>query len=159
MICTLSRSVLTVAGLMYAVSAAAGEHNTPQNIPTVTRTIQAGELITAADVELRDMTGRGLPSTTILNQNDLVGREALRTLYAGNPVIHRNVRVPPLARRGATVVVRYSAHGLNLQTDGRLLDEGGAGDRVRLTTSLSGRVLTGTVQPDGSISVNATNTM
>jgi flagella basal body P-ring formation protein FlgA len=153
MICKLSQYTLTAAGLMYAVSAAAGEQNTPQHIPTVTRTIQAGELIGENDLELRNMTGRGLPSGTVLSEEDLVGREAMRTLYPGNPVIHRNVRIPPLARKGATVAVVYNARGLHLVTDGKLLEDGSAGDTVRLMTELSSRVLVGTVLQDGTIQV------
>ncbi|MBI1363588.1 MAG: flagellar basal body P-ring formation protein FlgA [Proteobacteria bacterium] len=154
MICKLSRCALTAAGLMYAVNAAAGEQNMPQQIPTVTRTIQAGELISDADIEIRDMTGRGLPSGTVLHKADLIGREAMRTLYPGSPITQRTVRKPPLARKGATVTVYFQARGLHLQTDGKLLEDGGAGETVRLMTELSSRVITGTVMEDGTIQVN-----
>ncbi len=153
MICKLSRHMLTAAGLMYAVSAAACEQTRPQNVPTVTRTIQAGELIGPDDIELRDMSGRGMPSATILSTSDLVGREARRTLYPGRPIIHRNVRIPPLARKGATVPVIYNARGVHLRTDGKLLEDGSLGSTVKIMTALSARVLVGTVQEDGSVIV------
>jgi flagellar basal body P-ring formation protein FlgA len=44
--------------------------------------------------------------------------------------------------------------GIEVRAGGTALQGGGHGDRVRARNSVSGRVVEGVVQPDGTIAVN-----
>lgn len=84
---------------------------------------------------------------------DVVGQEARVALYAGRPILLDSIGPPALVDRNEIVLLRYSHDGLVITTDGRSLERGGIGDRVRIMNLSSRATLFGFVQPDGSVAV------
>ena len=119
------------------------------DIVTPTRTLRPGSLISASDVTLKGGENLGAYDQLL----DVVGQEARIALYAGRPIPFEGIGPPALIDRNQIVSLHFRAVGLNISTEGRALERGGVGDRVRIMNLSSRSILFGFVQADGSIKV------
>lgn len=83
----------------------------------------------------------------------VVGKMALRTLLPGEAIGLSDVGAPRLVVNGAEVALYYIEDGLTIATSASALEDGSAGDVVRVRNNDSGVVVSGAVQPDGSVRV------
>ncbi|MEM8569730.1 MAG: flagellar basal body P-ring formation chaperone FlgA [Pseudomonadota bacterium] len=83
----------------------------------------------------------------------VVGQEAKVTLYPGRPILKGQIGTPALVERNQLVKMIFAQGPLNISTDGRVLDRGGVGENVRVMNLSSRQVVTGSVQPNGTIKV------
>lgn len=114
-----------------------------------TRTIRANAIITELDVAVsKAQTANGFARVT-----DVIGQEARVVLYAGRPIFVDAIGPPALVTRNQIVRVIFQGAGLTIVTEGRALERGAAGDRVRLMNLQSRATLFGQVQEDGTIRV------
>ena len=113
------------------------------------RTIRAHQLITEIDVTFASME---LPSG-FSRLADVIGQEARVSLYAGRPILPGDIGPPALVTRNQIVLLRYSAHGLSISTEGRALERGAIGDRIRIMNLGSRATLFGQIRADGTIDV------
>lgn len=115
-----------------------------------TRTIRASAMISETDVTLKSVKNMNAFSRVM----DVVGQEARTTLYAGRPILFDDVGPPAVIARNQIVMLRYTASGLMIITEGRSLQRGGIGDRIRIMNLDSRATLFGQVQADGSVRVS-----
>lgn len=119
------------------------------DIVVPTRTIRANAIITDIDV--------GTKAGEIVNGfdrvTDVIGQEARTTLYAGRPIRVDEIGPPALVTRNQIVSLTFQSAGLVITTEGRSLERGGVGDRVRIMNLSSRATLFGQIQPDGSVEV------
>ncbi|HEX6962899.1 MAG TPA: flagellar basal body P-ring formation chaperone FlgA [Lacipirellula sp.] len=94
-----------------------------------TRSIERGELIRRADVELRLHTG-ALPRQAIFDLESLVGKEAVQGIRPDSLVLNNQVRSPLLVRRGDRVSVRVRARGIAIRTFAVAQQDGSLGELV-----------------------------
>lgn len=102
------------------------------------RAIARDARIERADLELRRVGDSVETSGTAERFEELVGKEASRTLPAGKPVALSSVRQPVLVRRGDVVTVIVRAAGIRVRTQARARDDGARGELVAVE-SLSDR--------------------
>lgn len=114
-----------------------------------TRTIRANAIITEADVTLNAVDNPNAFSRAL----DVVGQEARTTLYAGRPILFDDIGPPAVIDRNQIVMLTYTGSGLTIITEGRSLQRGGIGDRIRIMNLDSRATLFGQVQPDGTVRV------
>ena len=114
-----------------------------------TRTIRANAIITEVDVG----TKAGELANGFDRVLDVIGQEARTTLYAGRPIRVDEIGPPALVKRNQIVSLRFQSAGLVITTEGRSLERGGVGDRVRIMNLASRATLFGQIQPDGSVEV------
>lgn len=114
-----------------------------------TRTIRANAIITETDVTLNAIVNPSAFSRAL----DVVGQEARTTLYAGRPILFDDVGPPAVIDRNQIVTLRYFGSGLMIITEGRSLQRGGIGDRIRIMNLDSRATLFGQVQSDGTVRV------
>lgn len=119
------------------------------DIVVPTRTIRPDTVITAQDLTIV----KGQRPDAFDRVEDVVGQEARVALYMGRPVLLTSIGPPALVDRNEIVLLRYAQQGLVITTDGRALERGGVGDRVRIMNLSSRATLFGYVQADGTISV------
>jgi len=82
-----------------------------------------------------------------------VGLETRVAIYAGRPVFAADLTTPAVVERNQIVPLTYFHAGLAISTDGRALDRGSVGDRIRVMNLASRSTVIGRVGADGSISV------
>lgn len=114
-----------------------------------TRTIRAHTIIEASDVVLRRNGQAGGYDATA----DVIGQEARAVLYPGRPIRAEDIGPPALVARNEVVRIAFRSNGLQITAEGRALERGALGDRVRVMNLASRSTVIGQVQPDGSIRV------
>lgn len=119
------------------------------DVVTPTRTLRPGTLITTADLMIKDADQVGMFD----RMSDVAGQEARIALYAGRPIPFEAIGPPALINRNEVVALHFQSAGLTISTEGRALERGGVGDRVRIMNLSSRATLFGFVQSDGSIKV------
>ena len=140
--------LLGAALLLFAGTARAGQ----RPLPTAARVIYPGDKLTDASLaDVKDYTA--LPYDVVWDRADLIGKVARRTLLPGKPIVASAVETPRLVTMGTLVSVFYQQDGLSIVTQAQALQNGVAGQVVQARNLESGMVVTGTVQPDGSIRV------
>lgn len=113
------------------------------------RTIRAREVIGASDLELAATTIPGALAT----MGEAVGREARVTIYAGRPVLAGAIGPAAVVERNDVVALVFEEGGLTITTEGRALDRGAVGERLRVMNLASRSTITGTVAAPGHVTV------
>lgn len=113
------------------------------------RTIRPHEII-AAD----DLTTRHIPAAGGLTHADqAVGQEARVALYAGRAIRPGDIGPPALIERNQIVPLVFDNGVLRISTEGRALERGGAGDRIRIMNIASRQTVTARVTESGSAAI------
>lgn len=122
-------------------------------------------------VTLGFVAARALPARTVIGPNDLrrsktevpgtvrhpeeaIGKETRVTIYAGRPIYAGDLAPRALVERNDLVRIRFSSGALSIVAEGRSLDRGSVGDRVRVMNTSSRVVISGSVTDTGEIEVN-----
>lgn len=113
------------------------------------RNLPAQLVITAADLTRADTAVPG----ALLDPARAIGLETRVAIYAGRPVFDADLVQPAVVDRNQIVPLTYFHAGLAITTDGRALDRGSVGDRIRVMNLSSRSTVIGRVGSDGSISV------
>jgi flagellar basal body P-ring formation protein FlgA len=115
-----------------------------------TRVIRSQSLISAADLSVLAENRPG----TFRDMDSVVGKEARVALYPGRPIRSGDVGEPAVVERNQIVRMNFVFGPLVISTEGRVLDRGGVGDRVRVMNLTSRVVVFGRVTLQREIEVN-----
>ncbi|WP_108501978.1 flagellar basal body P-ring formation chaperone FlgA [Paracoccus indicus] len=112
------------------------------------RTLPAGSVISAGDLRVIDTDRPGLtdPSAAI-------GMQTRITIYEGRPLHANMLRPPRVVSRNQVVRLSFLRGGLRIDTEGRTMDDGAAGDMIRVMNIGSRSTITAQVMPDGTLAV------
>jgi flagella basal body P-ring formation protein FlgA len=99
----------------------------------LTRSIERGELVRRADVELRPYAG-ALPRMAVVLLDEVVGKEAVQGIRADSLLLANQIRSPYLVRRGERVSVVARSGGITVRTYALVQQDGGLGDLVAVQT-------------------------
>lgn len=105
-----------------------------------TQVIRAGDRVSQTNSE----TAEGA-----LADATLLGREVVRTVYAGQEVNFDNTRAPRLVTRNQTVTVKYISGALEITTTGRAMGEASLNEPVTVLNPQSRQLVHGIVQENG----------
>ena len=83
----------------------------------------------------------------------VLGRQAVRNIVAGEPILASLVEQPPLVRRGDMVALTAEARGIRAVTQGEAKEDGKAGQVIRVRNLTSNREVYGTVDAERSVRV------
>lgn len=111
-----------------------------------TDVIRAGDQVTTANVDTED-AGFGAEDEALL------GREARRTIYAGQEITLDNTRAPRLVRRNQIVTVKYISGALEISTTGRAMGEAALDEPVSVLNLQTRQMVHGIVQESGWVLV------
>ncbi|AUC53571.1 flagella basal body P-ring formation protein FlgA [Sagittula sp. P11] len=114
-----------------------------------TQTIRPQQIISPDAVRIDQVTISG----AYVSLDDVIGQESRYAIYPGRPLMIGSVGEPALVDRNQVVELIYSRGGLRIIAEGRALDRGAEGERIRVMNSDSRTVLFGTISPDGSVLV------
>jgi flagella basal body P-ring formation protein FlgA len=104
--------------------------------------IRAGDPVTQSNIASEAGPGDVLAS-------ELFGREARRTIYAGQPVTMENTRPARLVARNQIVTIKYVNGGLEISTTGRAMGEASLNESVTVLNLQSRQLVQGIVQENG----------
>lgn len=115
------------------------------------RTIPARHVILPDDVKLSAGDVAGHAS----DLSQVVGMEVTTTVYADRPIALTQLANPAIIERNQLVTLVFWRSGLEIETDGRALDRGGVGSRVRVMNQTSRNTVIGVIADDGRVIVGA----
>lgn len=112
------------------------------------RNLPAGTVIAPADLRLADDDQETGDPTS------LIGLETRVTVYEGRPVLEKLLRAPTLVERNQIVRLQFRRGEVYIATDGRALEQGRAGDVIRVLNQASRNTVTAEILPDGTLHVS-----
>jgi len=124
-------------------------------LPVPTRRIDRGQIIREGDIEWITRAADTLRRRHVETLDALLGKAAQRSLRAGQPIRSSAVAAPILVEDGALVTVRVSTQNMTLTARGRALEDGAAGETIRVENTASQKTVTGTLGKDGVVHVDA----
>jgi flagella basal body P-ring formation protein FlgA len=116
------------------------------------RNVQAGEVLAAADVEVRQQSAASLPYDYLSKPDQAVGQSVRRSQPAGAVVLAATLEQPVGVERGALVTLVAAHGGVTVRAEGVALEPARLKGRVRVR-SASGRIVEGLVEAPGQVRV------
>ena len=104
-----------------------------RQVVVATRRIERGNLVGAADVEIR-LEGGSVPTTAARAIETIIGKEAQRTIDANSIVQESHLRSPLHVQRGEIVKVNAQTGGIKVSTFAVVQQNGALGDLVQVQT-------------------------
>ena len=107
------------------------------------------------DDMLQDQTYNGTVDASgyVTTRAALVGRLSRLTLLPGRPIPANAIEAPRLVSIGNQVKIIFNAGGVTILAVGLALQGGAAGDVIRVRNSDTGLIISGSIQPNGSVRV------
>lgn len=123
-------------------------------LPVLSRPLQNGQLISAADINWIELPAYKVQHDYVLSTNALVGMTSRRMIMAGEPIRQTEVIEPLLVKRGDSVRITYQEGPIQLISEGKALQNGARGDLIRVVNYSSNRTIDATITQSGSVEVN-----
>lgn len=143
-----------LAGLLAMLAALVPAHALADMLPVPAITIRPGDVITESMLTERAFPpGYTARFATVEDAGQVIGKSARRMLLPGNPIPYNAVSEPEIVKRGVAARVVFEADGLIITALATPLQSAGAGEYIRVRNVDSGLIVSGIVQPDGSIRV------
>lgn len=114
---------------------------------TAARTLPAGTVLTEADLVVSPSARVGLTPA------DALGKQLRVAVYPGRPIIAAQLAAPTLVSRNQLITLAYENAALRIETEGRALGAGGAGDVIRVMNLSSRATLMARINSDGTATV------
>jgi flagella basal body P-ring formation protein FlgA len=145
------RFALLIGGLVLAATPTVAA-----DLPAVfaKRSVRAGALVTAADVELRPLPEHRTAGVAT-SLDAVVGQEVRRNLYVDRPVLLEDIGVPTVIRRNSLVTLAYTSGSLELTALGRAIDSAGLDEPIRVVNIDSRVTVVGRVTGPGMVRVGS----
>jgi len=116
---------------------------------TAARTLPAGTVLRASDLHSPELRK---PAVSELVEA-MIGLQARRAIFAGNPVKLEDLGPATLVDRNEIVTMRYENGQLGIRAEGRSLEPGGLGQRIRVINLDSRASITAVVAGPGLVEV------
>jgi flagella basal body P-ring formation protein FlgA len=125
-----------------------------EQVPVVVlrRSLRAGEVIGAADLETRPHASTGLPYDYLTDPMQAAGFTVRRTLPAGSVLTGAALEHPTVVERGALVTLVSGSGSVRVKSEGVALEPARLNQRIRVR-SPSGRVVEGVVEASGEVRI------
>lgn len=115
--------------------------------------VPAGAVLTAADAVEVEVDWAAEPSPILADTSLWVGQVASRQLRAGQALRQAMLRAPQVFQAGAQVRVIAQGQGYAISAAGQAMAPGAVGQTVRVRMD-NGKIVTGIVNNDGTITIN-----
>lgn len=113
------------------------------------RPIPANSVVAPADVALQGGTVAGGAS----DLSQVLGLEAKVTLYPGRPILLGDLGPPAIVTRNEIVQLVFRRGPLSILAEGRALDRGAVGERIRIMNIDSRSIVVGVLNADKTVEV------
>ncbi len=122
-----------------------GKIYTMIEVPVLKENISSKAIISENDLSYIKVRSNEVNQKSLIETSAIVGKEAKKTLKAGEILTENDVKTPVLVTKSKMVKVIYKKKNLTLNYVGKALDDGSYGDFVRFQSATSTNVLQGLV--------------
>lgn len=118
-----------------------GNYDEIISVPVLQNTVQRGDIINNNDILFKEINSKKARRNYIIDIENLVGKQAKRTLVANRILRSNSVSEPILVKRNQTVSVVYRNKFVVLQMMGKALEKGKKGDMIKIKNVASDKIL------------------
>ncbi len=131
----------------------AGRYEPLVAVPVLAHVVARGDIVSQDDLTTIWLPARRLSRGLLASPDEILGREATRSLRPGVPLRRGDLRRPLLIRKGEVVTMRVATGAMILTAQGRAMQDGARGELVRVLNGKSRRVVEGRVVGAGLVEV------
>lgn len=124
------------------------------DVPVARRTLARGDLINASDIDTLAIRQKLIKADTITRVSDLIGQSPRRAIAAGKVIGADDVEIPLNVKRGDKIHLIYRLGAMELSAQGRAVQDGRPGDRIRVVNIDSNKPLQGTVTGESRVVID-----
>lgn len=110
-------------------------------IPVLSADLRSGDVISEADITFIDAPAKDVTSAVIVSKDRLVGMTPRRGVAAGKAITTADLQMPTVVKKGDAVTMTLRSGTLQLTAQGKALESGAAGERVRIVNIASNQVV------------------
>lgn len=115
------------------------------NIPTATRNIRNGDIVSESDFKLMRFTNINHEDPVLLDPHKIIGKKTKSNISIGKFFYERDLKNPPVIKEGDVITMQYVHGSIILKTVGIALSTGAVGDKIRVKNEKSGIVVFGEI--------------
>lgn len=117
--------------------------------------IEKDKIIRSEDLKKVVFRSNRLREGTVGAKESLLGKQALRLIKEGKPIMLKDIRDEVLIKRGQTVLAVYRHKGLQIMTKMEAQEDGARGQRIKLLNTKSGKEVVGKVVDKNMVEIAA----
>jgi flagella basal body P-ring formation protein FlgA len=125
------------------------------DVPVLTRPMQPGDKLGAADIGWTEVASATLSAGDIMVPADMIGRTPRHPLQAGQPLRPIDLQMPVLIKRNDPVLIVLERPGLYLTAEGKAMEDGGKDAVIRVVNIQSNRTIDAIVLASGQVAVRS----
>ena len=125
-----------------------------REIPVATRVLAPGEVVQQGDFERARVNLARLPRGAITNDQQLLGRATQHEVAPGEVFKIDALTTPIVIAKGQKVMLRYRSGAFEASATGIAIEDGGAGQDIKVRNESSNKVVVATVLESGLVEVN-----
>ena len=130
-----------------------GRFEEVMEVPVLKRPVKNGDVIKAADIEIRDFAVSRTRSDTITDIAGLIGKSPARSISASRPVREQELASPAIIKKNGLVQMRYLSPGMEITATGQALEEGSKGSVISVRNLASKRLVRAVIADDKTVNV------
>ena len=131
-----------------------GKISVKQPVIRTARKISAGQIIHKEDLTVSVEHQLRIQDDMLTKTDEVVGKTASRSLQEGQLITGKMVQDPPLVEKGDRVIIKAENPKISVTTFGKVMEDGRAGDQVRVVNIGSGKEILATVMAPGQVAVS-----
>ncbi|MBN8542979.1 MAG: flagellar basal body P-ring formation protein FlgA [Alphaproteobacteria bacterium] len=140
-------------GKTEAVKPIAGRYDELMRVPMLTRQMGMKDVITLDDMEMRLVASRKLRKDTVTDVDQMIGKSARRLISAGRMIRQSELTTAIAVERDRSVEMVYRTPTMSIRTMGKALENGAAGDLIRVMNQDTQRTISAKVIDSSRVEV------
>lgn len=137
----------------YVEKTVSGSIEQVRSVPVLARAIAPGDIIRDSDIAWTQMPARSVSSDYITQTANMIGKTVRRGVRADRPLRSRDLQIPVVIEKNRMVGMRFDNGSVSLVAVGRALEDGGAGDMIRVMNAKSKTTITALVINENMVEV------
>jgi flagella basal body P-ring formation protein FlgA len=134
-----------------------GSYDQLVSIPVLTQKLPNNTLIKEADITTMEIAKSQITFDTITAPEKLIGQSLKRSMPDRRPLKERDLQKPQIMVRNTTVNIVFRTNTISLKTLGVAMDNGGAGDIIRVRNSSSNKIVQAIIQDEKNVAALSQN--
>ena len=115
-------------------------------IPVLSRRVQRGDIVRNHDLEFISLPQEKIGRTALIDRKQIVGKQARRLIASGRPIRAGDLQPPVMVEKGNLVTLVLRTEKMLISARGKALDNGAAGDIIRVLNTRSRQTIEGVVE-------------
>lgn len=151
-----AQAYILANGKTETVKPVSGTYTPLIDVPVLSRQLSKTDVIEAKDLRTKSIPDRFVRKDMVMEAAQLIGQSPRTLISPDRPIRAGEVSSPLLIKKGSSVELTYTSPYMSLKATGIALQDGAAGDAIRVKNDKSEKAVSGRVVAAGRVEVNTT---